>query len=328
VLLYSPPRKIRITLRWPGIGPSDSARLLIIPLFRENLSLRSRIIFSVVKLGISRGFKICIGIIAILIALYFFIEYHPLGWPPLGYSLNFENDQTYSNDKLSMVIENNGKPDDKKLTIHGITTGTNILSSPLATQTGKKIDQLTFSPGLVPVGTNGLGSVTISVTNPSSGKFLGWIYLTGSNEFTIPISLSTEPKIIQAMFLIVIGVLVAIILWELFFIADREHSNGLVKSWSNELPNAATARQNELNAEIQKKNDRIKHINNRYSDPNSKTKILTFDLAAITFGIIAGLVGLLNNNYVYGLSEITMVDVGILLGIGLGIGSTKGLVDR
>jgi hypothetical protein len=80
--------------------------------------------------------------------------------------------------------------------------------------------------------------------------------------------------------------------------------------------------------ERRKRTERIDRIKKRYTEPSSRVRILSFDVATVIFGIVTALVGLSSNSYVIGLVEITPIDWVTLIGIGLGIGSLKGLVDN
>ena len=67
-------------------------------------------------------------------------------------------------------------------------------------------------------------------------------------------------------------------------------------------------------------------IESRYLD--NAAKIFTADVATVGFGILVGIVGLFNNNYVINLVDITALNALTLIGIGLAIGSLKALVDK
>jgi hypothetical protein len=56
--------------------------------------------------------------------------------------------------------------------------------------------------------------------------------------------------------------------------------------------------------------------------------IVSAEIATVIFGIIIGLIGLASNSYVTNIIEFNEINITILIGIGLGIGSLKGLVDK
>lgn len=87
--------------------------------------------------------------------------------------------------------------------------------------------------------------------------------------------------------------------------------------------NQIMAKQAEI---VQRKMERVRKVESRYTE--NAIKIGTFDIASVIFGIITGLVGLMSNTYVTSLIEISWIDAITLIGIGLGIGSLKGVVDN
>ncbi len=277
--------------------------------------------------------------ILVLSVLYLIIEY---GWwifpKSHKYSINFENNLTYSNDGLSIVVGKNGLESPKVLNLHGLTNQTMILSSIFTTQTGKVIDSLKFEgKNKVPLNLtlDNLTSVEVSVLNPESGKYHGWLYLTNGSTSTIPIILSTEPKVIQAIFLVVIGVLVSIIFWEIFFILNNRQTKNTITALGNAnaarlkslFPNTTEAQQNtKRNEMVARKQDRIAKIESRYTV--NAPKIISFEFAQVIFGIITAMIATLSNPYVSSSIEITPEIAVTLIGIGLGIGSIKGLVDN
>jgi hypothetical protein len=285
---------------------------------------------------------ICSVTLGILIALYSAIEYDLWIFSSNPkYSLIFENDGTYANGDLSMAVAGNGLDTSKKVFIHGVENQTIIFTSLLSTETGKVIDFLAFNIDQKKVTLNvdedNIASVDVSVPNLQSGKYYGWLYLTNGSTFTIPIIVFTEPKVIQAVILVVIGVLLSIIFWEIFFYIDNKFNQitgyrlqnmpvANLRSragFRNLSDNQITAKQGAI---VQRKLERVRKIHSRYTE--NAVKIGTFDVAAVIFGIITGLVGLMSNTYVTSLIEISMIDVITLIGIGLGIGSLKGIVDN
>lgn len=292
----------------------------------------------------------CVIIILGLFTVYHLLERDIIPTPK-DYWINFENNGTYVDEDLSMAIGNNGLESAKKLNIHGIENGATILSSLLGSQSGKMIEHLNFGglpEATLVVASNGLSSVEVSAQNILSGKYYGWLYLTGATPYTIPITLSTAPKVVEAFLLVVIGVSLSVAFWEIFFyvnLGSNQRRLDKLGRWigqgeiirnqlSPEKQNAADVNQFiefknlEYKQEQWKRLERIDHINNRYKEPSSKVKILTFDVASVIFGILTALVGLSSNGYVIGLVEISPIDVVMLIGIGLGIGSLKGIVDH
>ena len=89
---------------------------------------------------------------------------------------------------------------------------------------------------------------------------------------------------------------------------------------------AANTKIGELRQKAQRRRTRAIDVQNRYL--TNTTKIVSAEVGTVVFGILTGIVGLANNNYVTNLVEINGIESVVLFGIGLGIGSLKGLIDR
>jgi hypothetical protein len=165
------------------------------------------------------------------------------------------------------------------------------------------------------------------------------LYLTNGSTFTIPIIVSTEPKVIHAVILVVIGVLLSIIFWEIFVYINKKFNLATANRLKTMDVPALRTRTGFVNLNdsqimakqaqiVQRKMERVRKVESRYRYTENAIKIVTFDVASVTFGIITGLVGLMSNTYVTSLIEISWIDAITLIGIGLGIGSLKGIVDN
>jgi hypothetical protein len=284
---------------------------------------------------------ICIITIIILVIVYAVVD-DWFDWMisfKQKYSLNFKNNLTHNDGDLSMVVTKNGLDSSKIVFIHGAKNKTIMFSSPLSTQMGKTINFLVLDHGRDKVSLNmtedNVTSVEASVENIKSGNYYGWLYFTNGSKFTIPIVVSTEPKVIQAMILVVIGVLLSIIFWEGFFYFNRKFNestrNTRSKAVLNTMNNYSqlTAEQViDVNADIaiNRKSRRVTKLKKRYAE--NGIKIASSQVALVIFGMVTGLVGSMSNSYVTTSIEITSQVALTLIGIGLGIGSLKGLVDN
>jgi hypothetical protein len=261
------------------------------------------------------------------------------------YSLNLHGNQTYQAGSLHMVVGNNGINSSKVLSIYRVNDvdpPTEVFTSLLATQTGKVIDNLTFSNEQIYRIRNNDFPIIIGDVEPGetlhSGIYAGFLYVNNGSLKSVPITLFTEPKVFQAVILVVIGVLSSILFWEVFFvlqeIALNEGSGALlskirglalqpplgmnIQSWSMKI--------DQFLGRLNHQRTKALEVENRYILKGSQ--IVGADVGTIAFGIFTGLVGLANNSYITNLIEIDWLDGAILFGIGLGIGSLKGLVDH
>lgn len=348
---------------------------------------------------------VCIILIFFLGVTYGQLENWGMSPSQPRYSLNLDRNLTYTNGSLSIVVGNNGNSTGKVLNVYGVgnkNQSTTIFSSLLATQTGKIIQNLTFGANRTyKIQNNNAFPVAIKPVEPKglrSGIYHGFLYLRSEKLATVPITVSTEPKVAQATIIVVVGVLASILFWEVFFFLNRimnTRSNNLLRAEADnsqiqaaDAQNQADNSQNQaadaqnqaaalqaqaqaldvdnpqvaaLNREIADLNEqataltedatalteeatastrrstkyrtkarhrevRASSVKNRYLI--NTTKIVSAEIGSVAFGILTGIIGLANNTYVTNLVEINSIDSVILLGIGLGIGSLKGFVDR
>jgi hypothetical protein len=270
------------------------------------------------------------------------------------YSIKLGGNLTYQQDDLTLVIGNSRHDTSRPLSIFGISSQNNwdIFSSLLSGESDRDINAgLQFQSQ--PLYTLNLGTVpeivSVSVKELKTGIYHGWIYIRGPTTFVVPVTLSTDPKVVQAVTVVIIGVLLSIAFWEVYFYfsseVKRKNANELRQDANMIETNylqgvnlaAIPAPHNQEFLDVQTlvqdlriladaKDASAQKIENRYLE--NASKIFTADVATIGFGILAGIVGLFNNNYVINLVDITVLNAFTLLGIGLAIGSLKGLVDK
>lgn len=290
---------------------------------------------------------ICTIFIALLLLYFIPLENKESedGYQP-NYHLKIDGNDTYTAGNLTIVVGNNGNNLSKILNIYGIEdpTSTLMFSSLLATQTGKILENLTFAGSSVyTIRSNGEFPIRIydvDANDLKSGKYDGFLYIKDGDLVSIPIVLSTEPKTSLAIALVIIGVLLSIIFWELFFIVTEK----LKKKGAIEMEALAGQFQRNLERnpailrpDVQIDMDGLRQrayrdritaykISNRYLLRGPT--IVSAEIATVIFGIIIGLIGLASNSYVTNIIEFNEINITILIGIGLGIGSLKGLVDK
>jgi hypothetical protein len=247
--------------------------------------------------------------------------------------LTLDSNNTYTNENLTLVVGNNGDNSPKLLNIYGLKRDSSltIFSSFLSSTYGSTIGNLSFGDKdsiIVDIDSEYPIIVEdIKVKNLTSGKYNGFLYLKGEELFNIPVTISTTPKVTQAIILVVIGVLIAIVLWELYFLSNHRDNNNKVKAQNILANNAASAfarSSHELKMEMYQK--RAESIENRYLF--NSTRIISVEMATVAFGILTGLLGIASNSFVTTLIEINELDFAILIGMGMGIGSLKGIVEK
>ncbi len=125
--------------------------------------------------------------------------------------------------------------------------------------------QFTFGLGTIPE------VVDESVKELKTGRYRGWVYIKGPTIFVIPITLSTDPKIVQAITVVIIGILLAIAFWEVYFYfsAQTKRNNSRNKRNMAQELSQTLVPVGEIEERIRNRNmsreevDRIQQNNNR-----------------------------------------------------------------
>jgi hypothetical protein len=269
---------------------------------------------------------ICVTIIVILMLVY---TLPGLVLESRFYSASFENKPSYSIENVSLGVQNGGTGADSLLSIYGVRNQTVLSSSPLTKDGEQATGTLSFNNHekiTLNVTNNKIDIVRISFNNFEDGQYRGWMFLTEKSNVAVPFLVSTEPKVIHAFILVVVGVLSAIAMWELFFYIDERYN---VRTAAENRNKAKTVRADlaALHNQIaQRKEERILRIRRRYLARGAQ--IVSLDVVAVILAIVGGLVALTNNDYLSSLVEINWYDAFVLIVTGIGIGNLKAVVDN
>jgi hypothetical protein len=269
---------------------------------------------------------ICVTIIVILMLVY---TLPGLVLESRFYSASFENKPSYSIENVSLGVQNGGIGADSLLSIYGVRNQTVLSSSPLTKDGEQATGTLSFNNHekiTINVTNNTIDIVRISFNNFEDGQYRGWMFLTEKSNVAVPFLVSTEPKVIHAFILAVVGVLSAITMWELFFYIDERYN---VRTAAENRNKAKTVRADlaALHNQIaQRKEERILRIRSRYLARGAQ--IVSLDVVAVILAIVGGLVALTNNDYLSSLVEINWYDAFVLIVTGIGIGNLKAVVDN
>lgn len=212
-------------------------------------------------------------IIAIGILVYFYFVYDGLIFDKDSFVLNLDGSATFTNDKLTAIINN--KIDPRTLTIYGIDNSTvsDVDATELTDNSGS--DLIPFSaelgssssPSNIEFPNSSEIILSINSNDIKPGIFEGEVVVQGLEIGSIPIMLATEPLIIHAIIIAGIGILVSIILWE--FIKyfrknnDEQVKEGLIDNTQKALEKTYRYR-NKYDSLIQRRqeiNDNISKLN-------------------------------------------------------------------
>jgi hypothetical protein len=275
-------------------------------------------------------------------------------------SLTFDGKSYFQDGNLKFLVDNNGKGSLKILYSYGLDAQdtVNSSSSYLVDDTHKinADTKLTIKPNNTIVADAKLYNIKVPpLQNP--GSYQGWIFVSGKDNIPIPVTVATEPKVVVALLLVIIGIFTSIIFWEIIKYVDQlkkaqtepdiqgkpnivDSIAAKVKSDAAQVMNVAQNRMREqpnLNTEEGRLTKTIQnHITeeqlnnylNKKLTSKAFVKVSIIDLGTIGFGIAVGFLALLSQGYVTGIRVIGTTEVLALVGLGLGIGSLREFLNK
>jgi hypothetical protein len=249
---------------------------------------------------------------------------------------------TVNEDRMSLLIENRHNDSSRIIEIDGLEdiSKTKIYSSSLRTQSGNTIKSHIASLSI----SESSGAVKFvldtKLTQPAS--YEGWLLLRGqANQHVIPINVSSPPMLTQALMIVLIGSVSSIAFWEIIHFYDQkntEEKNKKIEDKADDIfqnivpnePNYMKKRSLLIRAtslKLQRDATRSKE-KSRYETAAGTAKMTFTAIGSSGFAIIVALLGLLNNDYLKGITFLNYQDIGVLFGLGFAAASLKELIVR
>jgi hypothetical protein len=260
-----------------------------------------------------------------------------------SYALAIGDDSTtykIGDGKLTFVLNNGQGQTSSSLNIYGLAMSNNIDQaqmnvSNLYSQDGRAIEakNISIQPNEVRLGGISTTPINVNIDIENSierGKFHGWfMLLIGQDITSVPLTATTDPLFLIAILWVTIGALISIGTWEIGRFFDRKKTDSQFNILTS--PNLAgkdlQAQQSYLPFEMSIRAKEVKY-NARLANPEEATKFTLVNLFSIIFGISLFYIQLLSNPAVVGLETISEWDIISLIGIGLGIGSLAGFINK
>lgn len=252
------------------------------------------------------------------------------------YSLAIGDDSTVykvGEGELTFTLENNRGQTLPSIYIYGLTLPNNVnqadvFLSNLYSQDGRPVSRISAQPDTITRSDISMPPAKIGISIPSNkemGDFQGWLMLSlGEELISIPLKASTDPLFLIAVLWVSVGALVTIGTWELGRFFDRRQTKEELNSLTKELSVAAQVNDPKFLA-IQNKKTRY---DLRLTNSRQAIKFAFVDTFSFVFGIGLFYIGLLDNSFVTGLQTISEFDIYSLIGIGIGIGSLAGFINK
>jgi len=281
--------------------------------------------------------------IGFILLVVIFVIYQSVYLNNLGkdYALTSDGQIIVNEDNMSLSIDNSNYNSSRIIEIDGVDNISNasIYSSNLRTSSGDYLGStITLSSS-----SENSGSVKF-VPNEvltQAGSYDGWLTIRGqSNEHIIPLNISSPPMLPQALIIVLIGSVSSIAFWDIIHYYGRKNTqekNKITEDKADQIFENADSEIDQLkrNSLLRRatalKNQRDSKRSKEKSvyDTKAGTAKVTFSAAASSaFAIIVALLGLLNNEYLMGITFLNYQDIGVLFGLGFGATSLKELIIK
>lgn len=286
---------------------------------------------------------VIICIIGFLALITTFVIYQNLYLNSLSddYALTSNGQIIVSDDNMSLSMDNSNHNGSRIIEIDGVDNISNarIYSSTLRTSSGEHFgSSITLTPSSE---NSGLAKFTPDKKLTQQGSYDGWLNIKGqTNQHIIPINVSSPPMLPQALIIVLIGSVSSIAFWDDIHYYGRKNTqvkNRVIENKADEIFKEAGSEPDHLkrNSLLQ----RATNLKNQRDSKRSKEKSLyeteagtakvTISAAASSaFGIIVALLGLLNNDYLLGITFLNYQDIAVLFGLGFGATSLKELIIK
>jgi hypothetical protein len=162
-----------------------------------------------------------------------------------------------------------------------------------------------------------VSSIDVAVTKIlDPGTYYGSFTLSGPETIHVPAVISTSPIISVSMIVVFIGILSSIALVEFGKLKNREASCRM------------TTRANVAQGVKDMALYKVERYKLRYDGLGGKTRTILIDVIPGLFALVLAYVGLVNNEIVGTISDLSFQNVIALFTLGFGIESAKELADR
>ena len=258
-----------------------------------------------------------------------------------NYALTSNGQIIVNDDNMSLSIDNSNANSSRIIEIDGVDNiaKAKIYSSNLRTSSGDHFgSNITISPSSE---NSGLAKFTPDRNLTREGSYDGWLNIKGQkNVHIIPINVSSPPMLPQALIIVLIGSVSSIAFWDIIHYYGRKNTQEKNRVTENKADEIFESARNETD-KLEKNSllQRATSLKNQRDSKRSKEKSIyetkagtakvTFSAAASSaFGIIVALLGLLNNDYLMGITFLNFQDIGVLFGLGFGAASLKELIIK
>ena len=139
-------------------------------------------------------------------------------------------------------------------------------------------------------------------------------FIEENGKYSIPITVDVNPTFDKIIIWVINGIAISIAFWKII-----KFTNG-----RNEIKDHKTqSTRQDLFSSEQKEKTLYEYVKDKQITHGTILKNAVLDVSSIIFGIIIGMLALLNNDFITGIHFLDLRSIIVLIGIGLGIGSLK-----
>jgi hypothetical protein len=242
---------------------------------------------------------------------------------------------------MSLSIDNSHKNSSRIIEIDGVSNiaKARIYSSILRTSSGSSIAPKTTPLPISESSESVMFTPDKELTQP--GSYDGWLSIRGhGSQFIIPINMSSPPMLVQALTIVLLGCVSSIIFWDVIHYYGRKNAqtkNRIIEEKADEIYREVDNEPDQMKKNslltratfLKEQRDSKRFKEKSVYDTKAGTAKVTFTAAASSaFAIFVALLGLLNNEYLMGITLLNYQDIGVLFGLGFGATSLKELMVK
>jgi hypothetical protein len=221
-------------------------------------------------------------------------------------------------DKLTFIINNDVKNQTKTFNIYGLNDTINISASEFFEDKSGEIIIVNFENSAM-VQVHNIGEVPtkvgISLEPAKSGSYHGSIFVSNEGKVSVPLLIDIKPQMAILVMIVTDGIALSIALWSIIKFLNEKYKIGIEGFYlTTEAPDNPLTIETYLKAKKVTKSVVLKNI--------------ILDIGMIAFGIALGFTTLFDNPFITGVHNLGIIEIIVLIGIGLGIGSLKEIVIK
>lgn len=169
--------------------------------------------------------------------------------------------------------------------------------------------------------------IYVSIGNILPGEYTGRIIITGNDTTSVPIKVTTDPMVVSALLWVLLGILISVILWELINYLTTKNYDEMEDDVKKDKKLGVESKMRLIETIKSSKHRHTMKHNSRWSGSGWRKQAI-YITGSAGFAMSVGIISLFTNDYVTGQRIIELIEIIVLIGLGMGVGSLKEFVDK